>query len=139
LMSYKRIAQLRTAEQFAEYCASIGADIPFDAEMQTGDNAPLAQSYTYKNRTLGNRFAVLPMEGWDGTADGHPTDNTRRRWQRFGLSGAKLIWGGEAVAVRHDGRANAKQLVLNENTLEDIAALRQILLDAHQQQMGTTN
>ena len=57
------------------------------------------------------------MEGWDGTADGQPTDLTRRRWQRFGESGAKLIWGGEAVAVRHDGRANPNQLVIAEPTL----------------------
>jgi hypothetical protein len=26
------------------------------------------------------RFAVLPMEGWDGTDDGRPTDLVRRRW-----------------------------------------------------------
>ena len=39
-----------------------------------------------------------------------------RRWQNFGRSGAKLIWGGEAVAVRHDGRANPNQLVINEDT-----------------------
>lgn len=137
--NYKRIAQLRTAEQFQEYCESVGASIPFDAEMVIGDTAPLAQNYTYRGRVLSNRFAILPMEGWDGTADGKPTDNTRRRWQRFGKSGAKLIWGGEAVAVRHDGRANSKQLVMNDNNVADIAALRQVLVDAHQEQMGNTD
>ena len=40
------------------------------------------------------------MEGWDGTLDGRPSDLTTRRWRHFGISGAKLIWGGEAVAVR---------------------------------------
>ena len=50
------------------------------------------------------------MEGWDGTRDGMPTELTRRRWQRFGRSGAGWIWGGEAVAVRADGRANPHQL-----------------------------
>jgi NADPH2 dehydrogenase len=137
-MKYKRLAQLRTAQQFLEYCQAIGANLPFDETMQEAD-APLAQAYNYRGKTLGNRFSVLPMEGWDGTADGHPSDNTRRRWQRFGQSGAKLIWGGEAVAVRHDGRANANQLLINEKTLGDIADLRQILLNAHQEQMGTTD
>lgn len=137
-MKFKRIAQLRTAEQFLEYCQSIGANIPLEEEIQLGTNAPLAQNYQYRSKILGNRFAVLPMEGWDGTADGHPSDLTRRRWQHFGQSGAKLIWGGEAVAVRHDGRANARQLVINQNTVADIANLRRILLDAHQQQMGCT-
>jgi NADPH2 dehydrogenase len=138
-MTYKRIAQIRTAEQFREYCESIGVTLPFADTMATGADAPLAQKYAYRNQTLGNRFSVLPMEGWDGTADGHPTDLTRRRWQRFGLSGAKLIWGGEAVAVRHDGRANARQLVINEDTIEDIADLRRILLDAHKQQFDCTD
>lgn len=136
---YKRIAQLRTAEQFLDYCRAVGAHLPFDADMRSDENAPLAQPYAVRGKTLGNRFAILPMEGWDGTADGHPTDETRRRWQRFGQSGAKLIWGGEAVAVRHDGRANARQLVMNPQTCGDIAALRTHLVDAHQQQMGTTD
>ncbi len=61
---------------------------------------------------IGNRLAVNPMEGWDGELDGRPSENTVRRWRRFGVSGAKLIWGGEAVAVRPDGRANPNQLVM---------------------------
>jgi len=138
-MDIKRIAQLRTAEQFSSYCQQIGAAIPLDHELLSGADAPLSASYTYKQKTLGNRFAILPMEGWDGTADGRPTELTQRRWKHFGQSGAKLIWGGEAVAVRHDGRANARQLVINAQTLGDIAHLRQIILDAHQQQMGTTD
>ena len=69
--------------------------------------APLAQPYCLDNGfTIGNRFCILPMEGWDGTADGRPTELTTRRWKNFGLSGAKLIWGGEAVAVQPDARAN---------------------------------
>ena len=48
-----------------------------------------------------------------------PSDKTLRRWHRFGRSGAKLIWGGEAFAVRADGRANPNQLFLDE--VEDIA------------------
>lgn len=135
-MSYKRVAQLRTVEQFKEYCESLGINLPLDNSINIGDDAPLAQPYTYRGKTLSNRFAVLPMEGWDCTSDGFPTDNTRRRWQRFGMSGAKLIWGGEAVAVRHDGRANAKQLIMNEKTVGDIAGLRETLVDAHVEQMG---
>lgn len=138
-MAYKRVAQLRTLEQFLEYCASIGADMPVDETVEVGADAPLAQPYTYKDITFPNRFCVLPMEGWDGTDDGHPSDLTRRRWQRFGMSGAKLIWGGEAVAVRHDGRANARQLVINEKTVDDIADLRQGLIDAHSEHFDSTD
>jgi len=138
-MVYKRVAQLRTLEQFQAYCEEVGADLPAEETIETGETAPLAQPYAYKDRTFSNRFSILPMEGWDGTADGHPTDNTRRRWERFGISGAKLIWGGEAVAVRHDGRANAKQLILTEDTVDGIADLRQTLISAHADNFDTTD
>ncbi|MEI6786767.1 MAG: NADH:flavin oxidoreductase, partial [Verrucomicrobiota bacterium] len=80
---------------------------------------------------------VLPMEGWDATTDGKPTDLVTRRWQRFGQSGAKLIWGGEAVAVRPDGRANPRQLVINESNLPDLARLRESLVHAHAARWNT--
>ncbi len=138
-MAYKRVAQLRTGEQFNAYCKTVDADLPMEETLEIGADAPLAQPYTYKDKTFSNRFAILPMEGWDGTPDGHPSDLTYRRWRNFGLSGAKLIWGGEAVAVRHDGRANAKQLIINEDTVDDIAKLRQTLIDAHIEKFGSAD
>src|SRR5436190_20589869 len=138
-LHYTRIASLKTAEAFATHIQSLGIALPFDRELQIGPNAPLAQSYVLNGRVIGNRFSVLPMEGWDGTEDGQPTELTFRRWRHFGLSGAKLIWGGEAVAVRHDGRANPNQVVLNETTLADIAGLREILLTAHREQFRNTD
>ena len=74
-----------------------------------------------------NRFCILPMEGWDGTEAGRPTDLVRRRWARFGASGAGLIWGGEAVAVRADGRANPRQVAIGPESAEDLADLLGIL------------
>ncbi len=138
-MHYTRVAQLRSADQLRAYLASIGAELPFDEQVQSGPDSPLAQPYQVKGFTIGNRFSVLPMEGWDGTRDGHPSEMTVRRWQRFGISGAKLIWGGEATAVRADGRANPNQLMINEQTLSDIAGLRETLLKAHQERFGRTD
>jgi 2,4-dienoyl-CoA reductase-like NADH-dependent reductase (Old Yellow Enzyme family) len=76
------------------------------------------------------------MEGWDGTRDGEPSDLTRRRWRHFGISGAKLMWGGEAVAVRHDGRANPHQLMMTAQTQKAIASLRDELVAAHRDRFG---
>lgn len=129
---YRRVAQLRTAAQLRAYLAEIGVELPFDEVIESGDAAPLAQSYTAHGRRVGNRFAVLPMEGWDATPDGHPNELVLRRWQRFGQSGAKLIWGGEAVAVCHEGRANPNQLVINAETVAGIANLRRELIAAHE-------
>jgi 2,4-dienoyl-CoA reductase-like NADH-dependent reductase (Old Yellow Enzyme family) len=88
---------------------------------------------------IGNRWTIHPMEGWDGTEDGLPTEYTLRRWQRFGESGAKLIWGGEAAAVRHDGRANPNQLIIEERTLPGLASLLEGLRTAHRRNNETTD
>ena len=136
---YKKIGSFRTARQLQDYLDQKGIALPLDQEIQSGPEAPLAQPITIDGYSVGNRFAILPMEGWDATLDGRPTDLTFRRWRNFGASGAKLIWGGEATAVRHDGRANPNQLVINRQTLPDLIQLRQTLVEAHQQQYGRTD
>jgi NADPH2 dehydrogenase len=136
-MKYRRVAALKTAETFRAYLAQVGADLAFDEQLESGPGAPLAQPYRLRNGfTIGNRFCMLPMEGWDGTLDGRPTELTTRRWRRFGLSGAKLIWGGEAVAVRPDGRANPNQLMINAETLGHLAGLRESLVSEHAARFG---
>jgi 2,4-dienoyl-CoA reductase-like NADH-dependent reductase (Old Yellow Enzyme family) len=136
MTTYRRVAQLKTAGDFRAHLASLGVEMPFDEELHHGPDSTLARPCLVDGTTIGNRFAILPMEGWDGTRDGRPSDLTRRRWQRFGASGAKLIWGGEAVAVRADGRANPNQLLLTEDTLADLAALRETLVDEHRRRFG---
>ncbi|MEP7340347.1 MAG: NADH:flavin oxidoreductase [Acidobacteriota bacterium] len=138
-INYKRIATLKTSDAFAGYLAQLGVDLQFDRDLQSGKDSPLGQSYQLDDLTIGNRFSILPMEGWDGTEDGRPSDLTIRRWKHFGESGAKLIWGGEAVAVRHDGRANPNQLISNDQTTADLENLRKVLLDAHREKCGTTD
>ena len=138
-MRYRRVAQLRNYQQFRSYCEAVGAELPLDERTELGRESPLARPYAYRQHNFSNRFAILPMEGWDGAPDGGATDLTLRRWRRFGESGAKLIWGGEAVAVRHDGRANAHQLVINDQTVASIAGLRQTLQNAHSARFGAAD
>ncbi|MFN8531811.1 MAG: NADH:flavin oxidoreductase [Anaerolineae bacterium] len=138
-MSYKRIAQLRTPADFRSHLQRLGLPLGFDETVEQGHESPLAQPYIVDGLTIGNRFTVLPMEGWDAEPDGQPSDLVRRRWERFGISGAKMIFGGEATAVRHDGRANPHQLVISEATVEQMAALRAHLVTAHEQRYGETN
>lgn len=138
-MAYRKVAQLRSADDFRSHLASIGVQLPFDETVISGPDSPLAQPCVVQGRTIGNRFAVLPMEGWDGTPDGHITELVKRRWTHFGESGAKLIWGCEAVAVRHDGRANPRQLVINSDTAGELAALREHLADTHRQRYSRSD
>ena len=64
------------------------------------------------------------MEGWDAEADGRPSALTLRRWRRFGQSGAKWIWGGEAAAVVPEGRANPRQTLATTENRGGLAQLR---------------
>jgi NADPH2 dehydrogenase len=139
-MIVRRVAALRTPDEFRQHLAALGVTLPFDETLQAGPGAPLAQPFQLQDGfTLGNRWCIQPMEGWDGTADGRPTELTHRRWQHFGESGAKLIWGGEAVAVCHAGRANPCQLVINAANLPHLAALRQTLIEAHAARFGASH
>ena len=135
---FPKLATLKSAEDLRRRLADLGHPLAVDDAVRPGVLARPIPAGTGIPRAIGNRFAILPMEGWDGTPDGRPTDLVRRRWQRFGQSGAKLIWGGEAVAVRPDGRANPHQLVLSEASLAELTSLRRELVTAHQQRHGDT-
>ena len=117
-------------------------DPEFDCvDQPTGAAGPLGRPFEFKGRTIGNRFAVHPMEGWDGTADGQASHHTLRRWRNFGRSTAKLIWGGEAFAVQEDGRANPRQLFLNPavDVATSLATLRQQILEGHREAQADTS
>src|SRR5882724_162628 len=137
-----RIPTLKTTDDFRKHVASLGINLPCDDSIESGSHSPLAkpvEHVRFNGRQIGNRIAIQPMEGWDGTTTGGITDEVLRRWQRFGESGAKLIYGGEAMAVRPDGRANPNQLIIVENNKKDLAELREILVRTHKERYGTAD
>ena len=139
LAKYQRIGHHKTVESFKAHVNSLGIDLPCDDEILKAPESPLAQTSECQGFRIGNRFCIQPMEGWDGEIDGNPSEYTLRRWHNFGLSGAKLIWGGEAVAVRPEGRANPNQLFAAEHTKAGLGKLREELLSAHRTHIGDTD
>ena len=135
--SILRLGTLKDTASFRKHLDSLGLEIPCDSEILRGDDSPLLAPIKLGDFTIASRIAIHPMEGWDGTPDGRPSGHTIRRWRRFGQSGAKLIWGGEAVAVRHEGRANPNQLVIGEHTREGLAQLRAVLIEEHKKVAGS--
>jgi len=119
-----------TPEAMHTYLAEQGIKIPLDTELETAPDGPLASSIQIGPRlSAENRFAILPMEGWDGTTDGKPTPDLRRRWLRLGASGASLVWC-EATSVVPEGRANPNQLIINDETAESLGDLRSEMVAA---------
>ncbi len=73
-------------------------------------------------RNIHNRILFQPMEGCDGTADGAVDELTYRRYLRFAEGAPGIIWF-EATAVCNEGRANPRQLYINENTVDSFRKL----------------
>lgn len=137
MADYQRIGGFRSVTQFADYLHGLAPDFPIDDQvLSAAQGSPLAAPLTIGGFTVGNRWCIHPMEGWDGTEDGRPSEHTIRRWQHFGQSGAKLIWGGEAFAVRRDGRANPNQLCYSPENVAPMRDLLGALVSAHTERFG---
>ncbi len=132
-----RLGTVRDVSRFRQHLRTLGLNIPCDSEVLSGAESPLLQPLSRGEIHLANRIAVHPMEGWDATPDGNISESMLRRWRRLGTSGAKLVWGGEAAAVSHAGRANPNQLAVGAHTLRGLEQLRAALLEGHRQTTGS--
>ncbi len=137
-----QVKRLKTPADLRARAALLDIDLPVDDTVEVG--GPLAQPLRVVDGSagdlaVGNRWSILPMEGWDASPEGLPTDLVHRRWRRFGESGAKLIWGGEAVAVEPSARANPHQLAIVPGAEVALGDLRTTLVDAHAAAHGRTD
>ena len=109
--AYRQLAELR------EDLDRLAIQLPIREDLTI-----LAQRLSIGSGSSPNRLAIHPMEGCDGTAEGSPSDLTRRRYQRFAAGGAGLLWV-EATAVVPEGRANPRQLWLHQANVGDFRDL----------------
>jgi NADPH2 dehydrogenase len=131
-----RLGAVKDVQRFKDHVHAIGVHIPCDRELLAGAESPLRWPLVRGGFKFANRIAVQPMEGWDALPDGNPSEYTLRRWKRFANSGASMVWGGEAVAVSQEGRANPHQLVIAPHTRAGLANLRSALLDSYRATTG---
>jgi 2,4-dienoyl-CoA reductase-like NADH-dependent reductase (Old Yellow Enzyme family) len=138
LSDYPKVAQFKDAAALARRFEELGLSLPIDERILTADEqSPLAEPLNVGGFRIGNRWCIQPMEGWDANRDGTPSPHTLRRWRNFGLSGAKLIWGGEAAAVQPDGRANPNQTLATPENRRGLADLLATLRGAHCKRFGS--
>ena len=142
MVEFRKIASFRSIDEFRAYVHAIGAEIPVPETNETFDPSPFKVPFQYtsgitgKTTTLANRWAILPMEGWDCLSNGAPSETARRRWLRFAESGAGLIFGCEAAAVMREGKANTRQMTITRETAEAIGRLRDEMVSRHQSLYG---
>ncbi len=101
-----------TVDEFIKQNKELDTELPFSENTDI-----LRKSLVIGNKEIKNRLACQAMEGCDGNADGTPGELTLRRYDRFSRGGAGLIWY-EATAVLPEGKANPRQLYINEGNLD---------------------
>jgi NAD(P)-dependent dehydrogenase (short-subunit alcohol dehydrogenase family)/2,4-dienoyl-CoA reductase-like NADH-dependent reductase (Old Yellow Enzyme family) len=122
--------KLTDVNEFKSLCDQLGCQI--DA---VEDVSILAEPVKVGRLLIPNSLAVHPMEGADGDSFGRPSELTMRRYKRFAAGGAGLLWA-EAIAVVPEGRANSRQLWLNEQSKDDFAQMVKMMRAAAKQSMG---
>ena len=69
-----RVPSLKTVTDFKKHLGSLNLDLGMDEEIVQGEASPLLKKATWRGRAIGNRWAIHPMEGWDGTTSGGVTE-----------------------------------------------------------------
>ncbi len=137
---FPTIARLGSVAEFRKRLQALRLALPVDEEvLSVQQHSPLAEPGAIGSFTVGNRWCIHPMEGWDAREDGTPSEHTFRRWENFGKSGAKLIWGGEAAAVVPEGRGNPNQMLAVSSNRRGLAELLDRLRQVHLEKFGETD
>ena len=106
----------KSVDDLKKECERLGIELPLSEDTEI-----LGQAVDIQGRHVANRLLIQPMEGCDGIEKtGALGELTKRRYDRFASSGAGTIWF-EAVAVVHSGKANPRQLWINDKSFDTFA------------------
>ena len=126
-------SQIRDIEDLRRLNSMLGLSVEAQEDVSI-----LAKPVQAGKLLLPNSLAIHPMEGCDGDSLGCPGELTLRRNKRFVAGGAGLIWV-EATAVVPEGRANPRQLWINENNVEDFAAMVSMMRKTATENFGSNH
>ena len=77
--NYPKIPTFKTAEEFRKHLQEENIPLEIDEKILTGKDSPLSTPIECYGKKIGNRWCILPMEGWDCLPDGAPSPLTERR------------------------------------------------------------
>ncbi len=110
-MSKHATFDLKTLHDLRLALAGLNLTLPIEEDLSV-----LADRVTIGCRETTNRFVIQPMEGFDSTPHGAPTELSFRRYGRYARGGSALLWF-EATAVLEEGRSNPRQFWLHQANL----------------------
>ncbi len=124
---------LETTDNLREMARRLRLKIPVEDDISI-----LGEPIKIGTLNAPNRMAVNPMEGADGDSIGRPGELTLRRYKRFAAGGCGIIWA-EAMAVVPEGRANPRQLWLNDKSKDEFAKMISMMRKAAHDSMGNSH
>ncbi|HUP82329.1 MAG TPA: NADH:flavin oxidoreductase, partial [Pirellula sp.] len=65
-----KLTSIKSVPEFRIYTERLGIDLPIDESLIHGEQSPIFSPIQWGTRRIGNRIAIHPMEGWDGTNSG---------------------------------------------------------------------
>jgi 2,4-dienoyl-CoA reductase-like NADH-dependent reductase (Old Yellow Enzyme family) len=98
----------------------MGLDIPLSDNFDL-----LREPIEIYGKTVKNRLAIQPMEGFDGKPDGTPSDLTMRRYRRYSMGGAGLIWM-ESISTTNNAKTCPRMSGIRESNVD---VFRHIILE----------
>ena len=111
----RRIKELSEFQKTAHEC---GIDYPVSEDVSV-----LAEPITLASgKVIPNSIGIPPLEGFDGTPEGAPSDLIFRRYDRYARGGAGLLWY-ESITISDEGRFNPLQMIIKKETLSEIKRL----------------
>ena len=110
-------SKMKDVDQFLATMSAAGIPFPVERDMSI-----LGEPVRLGGRTIPNRICLQPLEGFDGTREGAPSDLIFRRYKRYARGGAGLIWY-ESITVADDGRCNPLQMIIKKSTIKEIKSL----------------
>jgi 2,4-dienoyl-CoA reductase-like NADH-dependent reductase (Old Yellow Enzyme family) len=122
---------IRNLDELHELSRLLGLDIP-----QSEDLCVVFEPGDIQGHTVPNRLVIQPMEGFDSKPDGGPGELTRRRYLRYAMGGAGIIWF-EATSIDQGGRSNPQQLYINKKNIGEFKGLVEDIRKAARDEFGS--
>ena len=127
----RRLASIKDVSAFQEYLRTLNLNLPCDAST-TSANSLLLDPIDRGDIKIGNRIAINPMEGWDGTPDGKPTEQHRPPLATLRPKRRQTHLGRRSRR-RPSRRPSKPQSTRSRrrNTRDGLAQMRAALIEAH--------
>ncbi len=110
-----------SGEELVNDAKQFGGVLPWNT-----NTSVLFESWKLGDKSVGNRFVIHPMEGFDSKPDGSPGELSLRRYKRYAEGGSGLIWI-EALNVSADGRSNPLQMFMNKSNFKEFSRIPEIM------------